>query len=298
MIHERRDARVSAVVLLISIALLLANLAAVGTSGRERAKRAVCLSNLRQLTLAWITYAAQNDGKIVNGVGGFHYISGGGSTQNGNAGDIVERTWVGRGWGKNWNNPSVVDTGIPEELKSVAIREGALWPFVGSEVCYKCPTARPHEFVTYAIVDAMNGLYRVGTVSSTAGGHPHAVGARIGNTVLWVKRTAEIISPPAAERMVFIGEGTLSPDSFGVHYQHNIWWDNPPLRHTNGATVSWADGHASHRKWKAVETIEFARSCQEYYCGGGFAPSTEEGGKDLQDFRRAVWGRLPSDPAP
>ena len=58
---------------LISVVLLLANLAAIGTSGRERAKRCVCLANLRQLTSAWSLYADQNDGKIVNGAGGFHY---------------------------------------------------------------------------------------------------------------------------------------------------------------------------------------------------------------------------------
>ena len=51
---------------LASVVLLLVNVAAIGTSGRERAKRVVCLANLKQLTSAWNLYADQNDGKIVN----------------------------------------------------------------------------------------------------------------------------------------------------------------------------------------------------------------------------------------
>lgn len=298
MIRKRQVRKANIVVVLVSTALVLANLAAVGTSGRERAKRAVCLSNHRQLTRAWIVYADGNDDKIVNGAGGFHYLNHGGYTNNGRAGGIVERAWVGRGWGMNWNNANVADTGLSEQVKSAAIRQGALWPLVGHEACYKCPTARRYEFVTYSIVDAMNGLYRTGTTSSMAGGHPGAVGARVGDTVLWIKSTGEIISPPPAQRMVFVDEGALTPDSFGVHYLHNIWWDEPPVRHSDGATVSWADGHASHLKWKAAETIEFGRCTQDYYGGGGFTPRTEQGIKDLEDFRRAVWGRLGNDPSP
>jgi len=298
MLRKRPVRKADIAVILVSVAFVLTNLAAVGTSGRERAKRTVCLSNHRELMSAWIVYADQNDGKIVNGAGGFHYLSHGGHTSNGKSSGIVERAWVGRGWGNNWNNPSVADTGLDEQMKSTAIREGALWPLVEKEACYKCPVARRHEFITYSIVDAMNGMYRAGTTSSMVGGHPGAVGARIGDTVLWIKSTSEIIAPPAAQRMVFIDEGALTPDSFGVHYLHNYWWDDPPVRHSDGATVSWADGHASHLKWKAVETIEFGRATQDYYGGGGFSPQTEEGIKDLEDFRRAVWGRLRNDPSP
>jgi len=54
-------------VVIAVIALLLAILIPVLRSARERAQRAVCMSNLRQLTLAWVTYADDNDGKLVCG---------------------------------------------------------------------------------------------------------------------------------------------------------------------------------------------------------------------------------------
>ena len=54
-------------VVIAIIALLLALLFPVLRSAREAGQRTVCLSNLRQLTLAWRAYATQYDDKIVYG---------------------------------------------------------------------------------------------------------------------------------------------------------------------------------------------------------------------------------------
>jgi len=54
-------------VVIAVIALLMALLVPVLRSARELGQRTVCLSNLRQLTLAWLAYADQNDGNIVSG---------------------------------------------------------------------------------------------------------------------------------------------------------------------------------------------------------------------------------------
>ncbi len=49
------------------IAILLAILIPTVRAAREQARRAICLSNLRQLTTAWLAYADDNDGKLVKG---------------------------------------------------------------------------------------------------------------------------------------------------------------------------------------------------------------------------------------
>jgi prepilin-type processing-associated H-X9-DG protein len=288
--------KVDAVTLTLVVLLSAFTLAAAGSSGRERAKRIVCLAHLKQLTSAWIAYADQNNGRIVNGAAGFHYLSYG-MTSDGKAANIVERAWVGKSWGQNWNNAGVGNTGVTKAQAKVAIQEGALWPLVGDERLYKCPVGKPYEWVTYAIVDAMNGLYMGrGPVVSTGVNHPDVLGKKIGETVLFLKNRAEIVSPPPAERMVFIDEGAATPDSFGVTYAAGPWWDDPPVRHNDGTTVSWADGHASDYRWLAPETIEFGRRATERYYGG-FQPQTPEGQQDLDDFRRAVWGRLGYEPS-
>jgi prepilin-type N-terminal cleavage/methylation domain-containing protein/prepilin-type processing-associated H-X9-DG protein len=279
-------------VVIAIIAVLMAILMPALSRVREQGKRIVCEHNLKNLTFAWTMYADDNDDKIVNGAGGFHYFASGGNTTNGSADGIVERAWVGRGWGNNWDNQNVADSGLTDEQKRLGIREGALWPMAKDYDVYRCPTGRPGEFVTYATVDAMNGLYRDGTTSK-AGAHPYAVGKRVGGTVLWIKRRSEISSPAPAQRMVYIDEGAMTPDSFAVHYlQRGPWWDDPPIRHGDGTTVSWADGHVSHLKWKAAETIKRAKDTQDWYGGGGWMPQTPEGIEELEQFQKSVWGKV------
>jgi prepilin-type N-terminal cleavage/methylation domain-containing protein/prepilin-type processing-associated H-X9-DG protein len=276
-------------VVIAIIAVLMAILMPALARVREQGKRIVCEHNLKSLTFTWVMYADENDDKIVNGAGGFHYTQSG-MTNNGTASGIIERAWVGRGWGNNWNNQNVANTGMTEAQQKQAITEGALWPVCKDYDIYKCPTGRPNEFVTYAAVDAMNGLYRDGTTSKT-GNHPFAVGKRIGRTTLWIKKMSEIVSPAPALRMVFIDEGAMTPDSFAVHYlSNNSWWDDPPIRHGDGTTVSWADGHASHMKWRAAETVEIGKRNQDWY-GTNKGVSTEEGITELRNFQKSVWGK-------
>jgi prepilin-type N-terminal cleavage/methylation domain-containing protein/prepilin-type processing-associated H-X9-DG protein len=281
-------------VVIAIIAILMAILMPALNRAKEQGKRAVCQGNLKQLTLAWIMYGDENDGKIVNGAGGFHWLKGTNNySTDGSNPNIDERAWVGMGWGNNWNsdNPS---SGVTEAQQMKAIHEGALWPVAKNEGCYKCPTGRRGEWVTYSIVDAMNGLNALSgrTGVSTGTTHVNSVGVRVGKTVLWIKRKVEIFSPGPPERMVFIDEGAMTPDSFAVNYVGNgTWWDDPPVRHGDGTTISFADGHSQHLKWKAAETIEFGkRAANRYY--GGFRPTTDDAIDELNEFRRMVWGKI------
>jgi prepilin-type N-terminal cleavage/methylation domain-containing protein/prepilin-type processing-associated H-X9-DG protein len=280
-------------VVIAIIAILMAILMPALNRAKEQAMRAVCHHNLKTLTLTWIMYADENDGKIVNGAGGFHYFAGGGQTQDGSAAGIVERAWVGKGWGDNWDRSDPTYQ-VPDYQQRKAIHEGALWPLAKDEDIYKCPTGTRSEFVTYAAVDAMNGLHRSGTLRpGSPTNHVTAVGNRVRKTVIWIKRRSEISSPAPANRMVFIDEGWMTPDSFAVHYDNpGPWWDDPPVRHGDGTTVSFADGHSDHLKWRASETVKWGEEHQGIYGGGGFRPTTADGLKDLEDFRRLVWGRL------
>ncbi len=54
-------------VVIAIIAILMAILMPALNRAREQGKRAACLNNLRQLQLAWIAYAGDNDDRIING---------------------------------------------------------------------------------------------------------------------------------------------------------------------------------------------------------------------------------------
>jgi len=280
--QKRGFTLIELLVVIAIIAILMAILMPALNRVKEQGKRIVCESNLKTLQLCWIMYADENDGKIVNGEAGYN---------RGSLGSLHETAWMGQGWGANWNQPNAATVGtLTDAEKKKAVRDGALWEYVKDYDVYKCPTGRRGECVTYATVDSMNALARTDTYT----GNPRltATGLRNGRTVLWIKRRAEISSPGPAQRMVYIDEGAMTPDSFAVHYnQRGPWWDDPPSRHGDGTTVSWADGHVSHLKWKAAETITWARDHRDYY-GAGWMPTTPEGIEELEDFQKAVWGKV------
>ena len=66
---RRREAftLIELLVVISIIAILMAVLMPALTKAREQGQRAVCLSNLKQLQLAWDMYANDNDERIVNG---------------------------------------------------------------------------------------------------------------------------------------------------------------------------------------------------------------------------------------
>jgi len=243
------------------VVFLLINLGAVGNGGRKRAKRAVCLANLRQLTLAWTQYANYNDDMIVNGDAGHNHVD--------------QKAWVGRCWYSQYHQGAQ----LPKEDQEKAIKEGALWPYCKEIKLYRCPSGYPGEMLTYAIVDSMNGYPQPG---SPRGRGPVDVIDR-----LLIKNRMQIHSPK--DRIVFLDQGWVTPDSYAVFQNRMEWWEDPVARHGDGMPVSLADGHAKYWKWKGAETIEYARKCVQTRPPGRLVPATPEGREDLYKVQKAVW---------
>ncbi len=126
---------VELLVVIAIIAILMAILIPALNQAKEHGKRAVCLNNLRQLTLAWILYADENDDKLVNGSAG-HSEDG-------------KPAWVEQDWKDGLERKSV-----PDQI--IAVRAGALFPYTKNVKLYRCPVAYVGEIRTYSVVDAMN----------------------------------------------------------------------------------------------------------------------------------------------
>jgi prepilin-type N-terminal cleavage/methylation domain-containing protein/prepilin-type processing-associated H-X9-DG protein len=122
---------VELLVVIAIIALLMSILLPALHKAREQGKRAVCLSNLRQLMQAWIMYTDDNEDKI--------------------PGSDVGYASRGTCW-TDW--PSVTSDPLKWEE---AIKRGQLWPYCKNIKLYKCPNSTRAELLTYAIVDSMNG---------------------------------------------------------------------------------------------------------------------------------------------
>jgi prepilin-type processing-associated H-X9-DG protein len=159
------------------------------------------------------------------------------------------------------------------------IKSGALWPYLRNEKIYDCPTGRREDALTYSIMFSMNAVCHTEEVQAGKG--------------TFVKKRSEI-RPATGLRLVFIDEGYMTPDAYAVHYTTELWWDSPPERHGDGATLSFADGHADYWKWRGADTIEHARTVEAAQKGPGanWAPTTDEGFQDLYMMQRGCWGKL------
>ena len=282
-------------VVIAVISFLMALLTPALRAAREQGQRTVCLSNLRQLTMAWLSYANEHDGKIVQNQG-FYSRAGG-------------REWEG------WIAAAFL---YPAESRAAVTKhpnKGALWHWIRDVDIYCCPRGRRKHLITYSIVAAANGSLVEGTYLPGTGdvvrGLPlmadrTARGKRVGNTILRFTRLSQLASPPPAQRAVFIDQGQIPRDyDYQIDYLYPKWrrGSPPPIHHSGGVTLSMADGHAECWKWKGTETINMLhRSALGGRSGRAnvivealkedYEPQTEDGLYDLQRLQRATWGRL------
>ena len=121
---------VELLVVIAIIALLMAILLPALNRAREQGKRAVCLNNVKQLTLGWIMYADDNDGKICAANVGHSKFG-----------------WVAQ-----------MDASDPPDEQIKAIKSGKLYEYCKNLKLYKCPTGIRGELRTYSAVSSMNTI--------------------------------------------------------------------------------------------------------------------------------------------
>jgi prepilin-type processing-associated H-X9-DG protein len=258
---------------------------------KEHGKRAACLSNLKQLTLAWQMYAQANDDKIVNGAPRVIGTCPTPCTQtDGTPGDCKataeaptnppgprqnEIPWVGNGW-----HPTQWGNGIPasECCQLCAMQTGAMWKYVQEKNIYHCPTGFKGELITYETIDSMNGLFEWRDTSGQNKNKP-----------FWNKNLNQIKN--ATNRIVYMDTGRLTPDSFAVYWNSEQWFDLPMTRHGMGTNVSFADGHSARWMWKAKETVDCGEK-RIIPCN----PTTVAGKQDLYKVQIGCWGKLGYNP--
>ncbi len=242
------------------IALLVAILMPALNKAREMGKRAVCLNNVRSLTMVWIMYADDHDDNICSG----HTVG----------------SW-------SWVDHTGLDNYLNQEDQEEAIRRGALWKYAGQNLdIYRCPTGKPGEARTYSFPDSYcwlldNGRKVASGVFGTAGANPSWV----------ITRRSQL--KRASERMVLIDEGFATPTTFSIFYSQQRWWDPVPIRHGLGTVLSFGDGHSEAWLWEDPRTREFGTKAAALPNpdDASYWREVQYGNRDIYNLVKAIWGR-------
>jgi prepilin-type N-terminal cleavage/methylation domain-containing protein/prepilin-type processing-associated H-X9-DG protein len=216
-------------VVIAIIAILAAILLPVLAKAEQRADRAYCLNNMRQMSVAWIMYCDDNNSNVP-----YNYDQG---TQSLN------------GWVKGimkWDfppNPSNSDN-----YNITNLYDSALGPYCSHAVgIYKCPGDKKPG--------AKGPRVRSVSMNAYIGGQskdPNMLGNGFSTYVIYNKLTA-MVAPGPSDIWVFLDEqGDSINDGFFfiAMGQTANWYDIPAAYHGGTGAFSFADGHAESRKWR------------------------------------------------
>jgi prepilin-type N-terminal cleavage/methylation domain-containing protein/prepilin-type processing-associated H-X9-DG protein len=223
-------------VVIAIIAILAALLLPALSHARIKAQGMFCMNNSKQLQLAWVMYAGDNNDRMV---------------LNGANGTTDNYGWVG-GWIAG-NNPDATNVAMLMNTNAF------LWPYVKSVKVYKCPadmSTATFGGVAYPRVRSysLNGFMN-GDSSSDMFTYP--------KTFFVYRKTTEVVHPGPADAFTFLDEHPDSIDDgfFAIDPTAVKSWGtadppNMPANYHDGACgFAFVDGHSEVHRWRDTCTL-------------------------------------------
>ena len=226
-------------VVMATIAVLSSLLLPTLAGAKSRGQQIFCLNNTRQLNLAWLLYAHDNNDLLAY-----------------NLGATEIKQILGRNQHYNWAN-SVLNWELDADNTNTLLNtEAALGPYVGrNNRVFKCPS----DHVISSIQRRAGWSERSRSISMNAmvgdaGEFTHG-GTNVNNpSYHQFLKLSDFTATP--DIFVFIEE---HPDSINDGYFLNKayepeWTDLPASYHNGSANLSFADGHAELHHWTIPST--------------------------------------------
>ena len=217
----------------IAIVSMLLSIMMPGLKGaKEAGKQIACLSNIRQLTMGWTSYNADNEERLCA-----PHTRRSESIVSPNPVEDAKHRWV----------KEEFPFDVFDENK-VVIRSGVLYSYVNDPGPYKCDADRFKRFRSYAMAHGMGAKVILDDLN------PVTRFTKIKNT------SSKIVF---ADAEAGIEQFQVSKSFCPVSFRDG-WWQRLSYRcfisarHRKGSNFSFADGHVEDWKWKDRRTVDLA----------------------------------------
>ena len=218
-------------VVIAIIAILAALLLPALSRAKLKAQAVSCMSNGRQLGLAWLMYADDNSTKLPAAFG---------SAED--------------GWLDGWLNYS----GATDNTNLIFLRDGLLGPYAKNVAVYKCPADMSKSGPPTGQV----GQPRVRSISMNQAFRRHAMEHWSSPPWRIYQKSSEITAPVPCNLWVIIDENPDSVNDAAFAVAMDLpgmkWQDGPGVGHGGGCGFTFADGHSEIKRWKDGRTTSGA----------------------------------------